>query len=363
MSAIHDAAAALLRQLPPERAHRAVLWGLSHGLGPRQSGADDPILASNLWQRSFANPIGLAAGFDKNAGALRGLMQLGLGFVEVGGVTPKPQRGNPRPRLFRLPGDRAVINRMGFNNDGLDVIHRRLQQRQAAADQILGINLAANTDTHDPIADFALLVRTLAPLAGFLTIDISCPNTANGQMFLSPAPLRDLLDRLQDERRAVTPGQSAPPMLAKLAPDIDDDALAPIIATLEAANIDGIIVCNSTTARPGDLTDANKGERGGLSGKPLFKRSTELLRRVYGLTGGKIPLIGVGGIASGADAYAKIRAGASLVQLYTALVYAGPSLIVKIKRDLATLLQRDGFPTLTAAIGADQKPAKEKHPE
>ncbi|MHA1566372.1 MAG: quinone-dependent dihydroorotate dehydrogenase [Alphaproteobacteria bacterium] len=355
MSAIHDTAAALLRQLPPELAHNTTLWAMAHGLGPRQSGTDDAILASNLWARSFSNPIGIAAGFDKNARALGGLMQLGLGFVEVGGVTPKPQRGNPRPRLFRLPRDRAVINRMGFNNDGLDSIQQRLAQRQAPANQILGINLAANTDSDDPVGDFALLVRTLAPLAGFLTIDISCPNTANGQVFLSPEPLRDLLDRLQDERRAVTPGQSVPPMLAKLAPDIDADALPPLIATLEAAAIDGIIICNSTTDRPGDLTDPNKAERGGLSGKPLFKRSTELLHRIYSLTGGNIPLIGVGGVASGGDAYAKIRAGASLVQLYTALVYAGPSLIVKIKRDLATLLYRDGFTSLTSAIGADHK--------
>ncbi len=351
MSAIHDAAAAMLRQLPPEPAHNLALWALAHGLAPDQSGHDDPVLASTLWRKSFPNPIGLAAGFDKNGRALDGLIQLGFGFVEIGGVTPKPQRGNPRPRLFRLPRDRAVINRMGFNNDGLQAMQRHLARRQTTGDLVLGINLAANTDSNDPVADFALLVRTLAPLAGFLTIDISCPNTANGQMFLSPAPLRDLLGRLQDARRA-----PSPPMLAKLAPDIDEDALPPLIATLQAAAIDGIVVANSTTARPDDLRDPNKIERGGLSGRPLFAPSTELLRRVYDLTDGKIPLIGVGGVGSGADAYAKIRAGASLVQIYTALVYAGPSLIPRIKQDLAALLKRDGFASITDAIGADHFP-------
>ncbi len=357
MSAIHDTAAALLRLLPPESAHRAALWALSHGLGPRQARTDDPILASTVWQRSFPNPIGIAAGFDKNARAIAGLLHLGVGFVEVGGVTPRAQPGNPTPRLFRLPGDRAVINRMGFNNDGLDAIQPRLQRAMASAGRVVGINLAANADTADPADDFALLVERLAPHADFLTVDISCPNTANGRIFLSPGPLGDLLARLMAVRSAATPARTPPtPMFAKLSPDIDDSALAAVVATLSAAAIDGIVVCNTTTARPEDLRDHHRGQRGGLSGRPLFTPSTELLRRVYRLTQGTIPLIGVGGVASGADAYAKIRAGASLVQLYTALVYAGPSLIGRLKRDLAARLRADGFGNLAAAVGADHRP-------
>ena len=344
--------------LPPERGHQAALWGLAHGFGPRGR-ADRPAgLAQTLWNRPFVNPVAISAGFDKNAVAIPGAMGLGVGFVEVGGVTPLPQAGNPQPRLFRLTADGAAINRLGFNNDGAAAISARIAAYRTSGDdpRPLGVNLAANSDSADPAKDFELLVDSFSPLADFLTIDISCPNSENGLVFLSPGPLEDLLRRLtalRDGKALANP----PALLVKIAPDIEDAELDILLGIIAAAGIDGITVCNTTTARPDTLTSPDRHQRGGLSGKPLFARSTELLRHVYRVTGGEIPLIGVGGISSGADAYAKIRAGASLVQLYTALVYDGPGLIARIKRDLAALLAADGFTSLHDAIGSEHRQA------
>lgn len=360
MSGLYDIGARALTLLPPERGHQAALWGLAHGLGPRGR-ADQPSgLAQTLWGRSFPNPVAISAGFDKNAVAIAGALGLGVGFVEVGGVTPLPQAGNPRPRLFRLPADGAAINRLGFNNDGAVAIAKRLAAYRTSGktgsddDRPLGVNLAANSDSADPAIDFEQLVETFAPLADFLTIDISCPNSANGLVFLSPGPLEDLLARLtaSRDRKALA---KPPALVVKIAPDIEDAALDILLEIIVAAGIDAITVCNTTTARPDTLTSPDRHQRGGLSGKPLFARSTELLRHVYQVTGGKVPLIGVGGISSGADAYAKIRAGASLVQLYTALVYQGPGLIGRIKHDLAALLAADGFTSLQDAIGSEHR--------
>ena len=353
MTDVYDIATAALRRLPPEAAHAATLWALRHGLGPRRRGDDQPMLATRVWNTDFANPIGIAAGFDKRAIAIDGGLGLGAGFVEVGGITPRPQRGNPRPRLFRLARDRALINRMGFNNDGLDAVADRLGRRRRE-DGIVGVNLAANTDSADPANDFEHLVRRLAPLADFLTVDASCPNTTNGQLFLAPQPLADLLGRLKQTRDDVAPT----PLLVKLSPDLEAQHLADMVAVIVAAEIDGIIACNTTTTRPAGLHDRAKNERGGLSGQPLLAPSTAVLRRVYALTQGRPPLIGVGGVASGADAYAKIRAGASLVQLYSGLVYGGPGLVGRIKAELAAHLARDGFAGVAGAVGADhQRPA------
>ncbi len=332
------------------------MWGLAHGFGPRAP-ADQPAgLAQTLWGRPFANPVAISAGFDKNAVAIAGAMKLGVGFVEVGGVTPRPQPGNPRPRLFRLTADRAAINRLGFNNLGAEAMRRRIADYRASTEdpRPLGVNLAANSDSTDPAVDFEQLVDTFAALADFLTIDISCPNSENGLVFLSPGPLEDLLGRLtalRDRKGLAKP----PAFLVKIAPDIENDPLDVLLEIIVAAGIDGITVCNTTTARPDTLTSPDRNERGGLSGKPLFARSTEMLRHVYQVTGGKVPLIGVGGISSGADAYAKIRAGASLVQLYTALVYEGPGLIGRIKRDLAALLAADGFASIQDAVGSESR--------
>ena len=360
MSGLYDIGARALTMLPPERGHQAALWGLAHGLGPRGR-ADRPVgLAQTLWGRSFPNPLAISAGFDKNAVAISGALGLGVGFVEVGGVTPRPQAGNPRPRLFRLTADGAAINRLGFNNDGAVAIAKRIAAYRAAGDtgsddpRPVGVNLAANSDSADPAGDFERLVDTFAPLADFLTIDISCPNSENGLVFLSPGPLEDLLARLialRDRKALANP----PALVVKIAPDIEDDALDVLLEIIVAAGIDAITVCNTTTARPDTLTSPDRHERGGLSGKPLFARSTELLRHVYQATGGKVPLIGVGGVSSGADAYAKIRAGASLVQLYTALIYQGPGLIARIRHELAALLAADGFASLTDAIGSGHR--------
>jgi len=356
LTSLYDIGARALNLLPPERGHQAALWSLAHGLGP-SGRADRPAgLAQTLWGQSFENPVAIAAGFDKNAVAISGAIGLGVGFVEVGGVTPYPQVGNPRPRLFRLTADRAAINRLGFNNDGAEAIAKRIADYRVSSGDTrpLGVNIAANSDSADPANDFEQLVDTFAPLADFLTIDISCPNSENGLVFLSPGPLEDLLGRLTAlrERKALA---KPPVFLVKIAPDIEDDALDILLEIIAAAGIDGITVCNTTTARPETLTSPDRHERGGLSGKPLFARSTDMLRHVYQVTGGKMPLIGVGGISSGADAYAKIRAGASLVQLYTALVYEGPRLISRIKNDLAALLAADGFTSLGDAIGSEHR--------
>jgi dihydroorotate dehydrogenase len=333
----------LLHKLDPETAHELTLRALEAGLVPPQPAVDDQRLSTAIFGRTLPHPLGLAAGFDKNARVFRQMFAQGFAVVEVGGVTPRPQKGNPRPRVFRLPEDAAVINRMGFPGEGADVVLARL--RSGGATGMLGVNLATNADSADPAADFVELVRRFAPYADFLTLDVSCPNTANGQLFLEPAALRDLLARLA----ALDFGPRAPAVVAKLSPDIDQARLEALVAVLRDARISAISIGNTTTARPPLVGDGS--ERGGLSGKPLLAPSTAMLAAVRALTAGAIPLIGVGGVASGADAYAKIRAGATIVQLYTALIYDGPALVTKIKRDLAVFLLRDGFATAAEAVG------------
>lgn len=333
-----------LHRLDPERAHELTLQALALGMVPPQPVVDDPALAVTLFGKRLPNPVGLAAGFDKNARVFARMFAQGFGHVEIGGVTPRAQRGNPRPRVFRLPHDAAVINRMGFPNDGMETVAARL--RGTSSPGMLGINLASNSDSAEPAADFVALVERFAPFADYLTLDISCPNTANGQVFLDPGCLDDLLARLVATERGGTP------LVAKLSPDIDDALLIDLLSVLLARRIDGIIVSNTTSARPPLRDTVN--ERGGLSGAPLFAASTALLARVAAIVNGAIPLIGVGGITSGADAYAKIRAGATVVQLYTGLIYAGTRLVTAINRDLVTLLQRDGFTSVHEAIGADR---------
>jgi dihydroorotate dehydrogenase len=335
----------LLLRLDPETAHEVTLRALESGLVPAPAPVSDSVLALELFGRRLAHPIGLAAGFDKNARVYARMLDQGFTFVEVGGVTPLPQSGNPRPRVFRLPADGAVINRMGFPNAGADRVEARLRAQPCPG--MLGINLASNTDAADPIADFCALVARFARYADFLTLDISCPNTANGQLFLEPACLRELLAALA----ALPLHVPRPPIVAKLSPDIETPVLEPLVSVLLDAHIDGIIISNTTAQRP-NLRDAKGAQRGGLSGRPLFAASTAMLATVAGLTGGKVPLIGVGGIASGADAYAKIRAGANAVQLYTALIYGGTALVGRIARDLAQLLRRDGFASLAQAAQA-----------
>jgi dihydroorotate dehydrogenase len=339
----------LLRALSPETAHRLTLAALAAGLGGRARTADPAILAQRLWGLDFANPIGIAAGFDKNALVPDALLRLGFGFVEIGTVTPLPQPGNARPRVFRLDADRALINRLGFNSGGLDRVARRLEARPARRG-IVGVNIGRNRDSADAVADYAAGVRRSAALADYLVVNVSSPNTPGLRDLQAGAVLEDLLRQLLATRsgRGV-----APPLLVKIAPDLSPEARADIAAVALATGIDGIVVANTTVARATGLRSPSAGEAGGLSGRPLFEPSTALLGEIYGLTAGRLPLIGVGGVASAADAYAKIRAGASLVQLYTALVFAGPALIGRIKTGLVELLRRDGFTAIAEAVGAD----------
>jgi dihydroorotate dehydrogenase len=332
----------VLHALDPEDAHAVTLRLLELGLVPRQPQGARPSLATSLFGTPLAHPVGLAAGFDKNARVYGAMFGQGFSFVEIGGVTPLAQTGNPRPRVFRLPEDRAVINRMGFPNAGADAVEARLRARPAPGP--LGINLASNARSSDPVADFTGLVRRFTPYAHYLTLDISCPNTENGQLFLDPVRLRGLLAAVNAVR-----GRAA--IVAKLAPDLTEERADAIVDELVGAQIDGIVVSNTTVARP-PLHGRAASERGGLSGAPLFAASTALLARVYRRSGGRIPLAGVGGIATGADAYAKIRAGASTLQLYTALIYGGTAVVTQIKTELAALLARDGL-SLEQAVGRD----------
>jgi dihydroorotate dehydrogenase len=345
----------LLRALPPETAHRLTLAALAARFGGRTRVPDPPSLAQRLWGRDFSNPVGIAAGFDKDAAVPDALLGLGFGFVEVGTVTPLPQRGNPTPRVFRLDADRALINRLGFNSGGLDALVVRLEARRHRGwgrPGIVGVNIGRNRDSADAVADYVAGVRRTSPLAGYLVVNVSSPNTPGLRDLQASAVLEDLLHRLVAARAETG---ATPPLLVKIAPDLSPEERADIAVVALSTGIDGIVVANTTVARPAGLRSRHANEAGGLSGRPLFVPSTALLAEIYRLTEGRLPLVGVGGVASAADAYAKIRAGASLVQLYTALVFAGPALIGQIKTGLAEMLRRDGFASIADAVGADHK--------
>ncbi len=349
-----------LRLLTPENAHGLSLWALKHGFVYASRGKDDPLLACRVWGRDFANPLGMAAGYDKNAEAIAGLFRLGFGFVEAGSVTPRPQAGNPRPRMFRLEEDGAVIQRLGFNNKGLTSFTSRLRTFRgdpARPKGLLGANLGKNKETEDPAADYVEGIYACAPFADYLVINVSSPNTPGLRDLQGAAHLSKLLARVMEARKAACAGlvESLPPLLLKIAPDQQGEEYTEIADTVLAAGIDGLIVSNTTISRPQGLHGPHLSEIGGLSGPPLFPLSTRVLGQMYELTGGKLPLIGVGGISSGAEAYVKIRAGATLVQLYTAMVYHGPSLVARIKRELADCLRRDGFKSVSEAVGADHR--------
>lgn len=347
----------LVFQLAPETAHRLTVRALSLGLPWPFAPANPPELRQTLWGIDFANPVGLAAGFDKNAEAVDGLLGLGFGFVEAGSVTPRPQPGNPAPRLFRLPENDAVVNRMGFNNDGLDAFARRLHMRwpvEGRPKGVVGANLGKNKETIDAADDYVQGVRRLAGLADYLVVNVSSPNTPGLRALQGQEPLRDLLTRVLAARNAVETAR-VPPVLLKIAPDLTDEDKADIAAVALETGVDGLIISNTTVARPDELDPRWRSEAGGLSGRPLFSASTRLLGEMYGLTGGKLPLVGVGGIFSGAQAYAKVRAGASLIQVYTALIYRGPGLVAELLSGLAEGLRRDGFTTMAEAVGADHR--------
>lgn len=343
----------LLMALDAERAHRLAILALKHA--PRRAPrADDPVLATRVFGLDFANPVGLAAGFDKHAEVPFQAAALGFGFVELGSVTPRPQHGNPRPRVFRLAADRAVVNRYGFNSVGVAEFARNLAAARTAAPAVpVGANLGKNKDTSPEraAADFAAGAAALAHLASYLVVNVSSPNTPGLRLLQGRAELTAILRAVRAAIPASLP--APPPVLLKIAPDLAPDDLADIAAVAEAEKADGLIVSNTTIRRPDSLRSPRRSETGGLSGAPLRPFALETVRAMRRLTGGRLPLIGVGGIASGADAYAFIRAGASLVQVYTALVYEGPGLVRRIKRDLAALLKRDGFAAVAAAVGRD----------
>ncbi|TVQ59014.1 MAG: quinone-dependent dihydroorotate dehydrogenase [Rhodobacteraceae bacterium] len=332
-----------LRRLDPETAHGLALGALRAGLAPAPGPVTTKRLATTLFGLALPNPVGVAAGFDKNAEAVDATLAAGFGFVEVGAVTPRPQPGNPRPRLFRLEADRAAINRFGFNNDGLAAMAARLRARRRPG--VVGVNLGANKDSADRPGDYVALIEGLAGLADFFTVNVSSPNTER---------LRDLqgraaLDALLAQAVAAA-GET--PVAVKIAPDIDDAALADIAEVAVARGVAGIVATNTTLSREGLRSPAAR-EAGGLSGRPLFHRSTEMVRRLRRLTAGRLQLVGVGGVDSAETAYAKIRAGADAVQLYTALVYGGVSLGARIAEGLDTLLARDGFAAVADAVGVD----------
>ena len=342
---VFDLGARLMRQLPAETAHHATL-ALTNALAPVMPAApaDDARLAVKAFGLSFPNPIGLAAGFDKEARVPDAMSKFGFGFVECGTVTPRPQAGNPQPRLFRLSEDQAVINRMGFNNGGMDVVAANLKARKGRG--IAGINIGANKDSADRIADYATCFMRLAPLADYVTVNVSSPNTPGLRGLQGKDELTRLLASMVDARSK----HGFRPLLLKIAPDLDASAMDEIAQVVKASGIEGLIVSNTTIARP-HLASPHAGETGGLSGKPLFAPSTAVLKEMHARLGDSVTLVGAGGVSSGADAYAKIRAGATLVQLYSALIFQGPGLVTRIKRELLACLARDGFATVTAAIG------------
>ena len=349
MSLLHDLATPLLRGLDPEDAHGLTVRLLAAGLGPRSGSATDPVLATTLSGLSLPNPVGLAAGFDKNAQVPTAMLRAGFGFVECGTVTPLAQAGNPRPRLFRLREDQAVINRMGFNNAGLEPFAARLVGRRPGG--VTGANIGANKDATDRIADYVTGLKRLWGLADYFTVNISSPNTPGLRALQTREALQDLLGRLAEARVGLkTSGDH--PVFLKVAPDLEDGEVEAIVETVIANGLQGIIVSNTTVARPQSLKGAARAETGGLSGAPLLAPSTAMLARFHAAAGGRLVLIGAGGIASGADAYAKIRAGARAVQLYSALVFQGPGLVARINRDLAARLRADGFTSVADAVGA-----------
>jgi dihydroorotate dehydrogenase len=346
---LHDLAAHALQLLDPEDAHRTTIRLLGLGLGPRAA-ADDPPLPTTLAGLALPNPVGLAPGFDKNAEVAGPMLAAGFGFVECGTVTPLAQAGNPRPRLFRLAEDAAVINRMGFNNVGLERFAANLARpRPKGALGVVGANIGANKDSADRIGDYVTGLKRLWGLADYFTVNVSSPNTPGLRALQTGEALAGLLGRIAETRGGLT---GSAPIFLKVAPDLSEADAEEIAEAAGAHGVDGIVVGNTTLSRPAGLKSRWREEAGGLSGAPLTELSIRVLGWFHAASRGRLALIGVGGIGSGADAYAKIRAGASAVQLYSALVFEGPGLVTRIRRDLAARLRADGFASVAEAVGA-----------
>lgn len=355
----------LLFSLDAETAHLTTLKALKCGFGPKGRQVIDPALRVTLWNRTFPNPVGLAAGFDKNAEVIGPMLNMGFGFVEAGTVTPKPQGGNPRPRVFREPPLKAVINRMGFPSVGVAAFKDNLSKfltKRPHPEGVVGLNIGMNKDQTDPASDYTGLIRSLGGMADYLTINISSPNTPGLRNLQQKEPLNDLLLAVMEERKQSC-GFNPPPVIVKLSPDLTDEQMVDIAEVLIARKVEGVILTNTTLYRPDDLPAEFGAEKGGLSGGPLTDISTGVIRRFYALTKGKIPIIGAGGIMNGEDAYAKIRAGASLVQIYSGLIFHGPNLIRKINLELLALSRADGFSHISEAVGADHREEIDLEPE
>jgi len=350
----------LLHLLDPETSHNLVIAAAKSGLVPRDGSPYSPSLETKVWGKAFTNPIGLAAGFDKNAETMESMLGIGFGFVEVGSITPEPQDGNPRPRVFRIPEEGAVINRIGCNSHGSREVSKRIQAfRDRTADTregVLGINIAKNKTSEDAAGDYVQACRLLADKADYVVINVSSPNTPGLRNLQAGTELAKIVKRMKGALNEVAPGV---PLVVKIAPDLAPEDKKQIARVVLRHKVDGMIVSNTTVSRPGSVQGRESGkEKGGLSGRPLNEASTALIREMYELTSGRVPIIGCGGVSTGLDAYNKIRAGASLVQLYTGLIYQGPALVPKLKRELSHLLERDGFESVDQAVGADTRVKK-----
>ncbi len=350
MIGFHERLMPALRLLPPETAHRIAVSAVRWGLGPRNRVPDPGILSTSVWGLDFRNPVGLAAGFDKGAKVPDAMMAAGFGFAEAGTVTPLPQPGNAGPRLFRLSADHAVINRLGFNSAGLEPFVRRIARRGRGRGPF-GANIGRNKDSLNEVVDYEACIEAVSRHVDFIVLNVSSPNTPGLRAMQRTDTLSPLLRRaLAARARAVS--ETPPPLIVKIAPDLSGDDLDELADVVLDAGIDGMTVVNTTTARPSHMTDPLRAEAGGLSGAPLFPMALDAVGRVYRRTRGCIPIIGSGGISTGEEAYAMIRAGASLVQFYTAMIFKGPGLVQRIKSDLAACLRRDGFASVADAVGA-----------
>ena len=355
MSFLFTLSRPFLQALPPETAHNLTVNCLKCGMHPKLEDVPDPSIAIEVAGLKFRSPLGLAAGFDKNAECMKAMFKMGMGFTEAGTVTPEPQEGNERPRVFRNSHDRAVINRMGFPNRGADYFHKNIVKflREREDGQILGINIGKNKDTSDPFEDYVVLIKRFGALADYIAVNVSSPNTPGLRDLQKVEFLEKLIDHVALARDYFCSGTNKPPVFFKFAPDLDAGHLKEIAQLCLEKSVDGVILTNTTLARPEHLPDDFRKEAGGLSGAPVFNLSTEVIRQFYRHTKGQVPIIGVGGILSVEDAYTKIKAGASLVQVYSGLIFKGPELIDRINERLPDLLTVDGYKSIKEAIGQE----------
>ena len=349
---IFKCATAVFRILPPNLAHKIAIKSLQYGLVPKLPRIDDSILAIKLWDIEFRNPIGISAGFDKNAEVVDELCDLGFGFSEIGTVTPLAQAGNPRPNLFRLSEDKALINRLGFPSEGVFAFIKNLEKKRNDSAGVVGINIGINTGSDNPTGDIEYCLKNLARFAGYITINVSCPNTPGLCAWQAGDKLAEMVECARLTLAQLSEGRK-PPLLVKIGPELNEEGLAAVADVALTVGIDGLIACNTSGERPPTLKSTNSREVGGLSGPPICQQALKTLSKLYKLTEGRIPLIGCGGISTADDAYARIRAGASLLQLYTALIYGGPRLVSEIKNGLIGRLRADGYKNLSDAVGKD----------